>query len=80
MSKEIKPPIRVSVDNEGGLVKQATFSAFSPKSRVKYLNTLLPFSTIIPSSNPPSVINSGIKPPIPDLLYVAEGYVENGYV
>jgi hypothetical protein len=26
------------------------------------------------------VANSGAKIPVPDLLYVAEGYVENGYV
>jgi hypothetical protein len=80
MSKETKPPVRVSVDNEEGLAKQATFSAFSPKSRVKYLNTMLPFPARIPSSIFSPVANSGIKPPVQDLLYVAEGYVENGYV
>jgi hypothetical protein len=26
------------------------------------------------------VANSGIVPPVPDLLYVADGYVADGYV
>ena len=80
MSKERKPPIKVSTENEDGLIKQATFSAFSPKSRVKYLNTMLPFPTRVPSSNFSPVANSGVKPPVEDLLYVAEGYVAEGYV
>ena len=80
MSKERKPPIKVSTENEDGLIKQALFSAFSPKSQVKYLNTMLPFPARTPSSNFSPVVNSGAKPPVQDLLYVAEGYVENGYV
>ncbi len=80
MSLEQKPPVRISVDDEDGLVKQATYSAFSPKSRVKYLNTMLPFPTRIPSSIFSPVANSGANPPLPDLLYMAAGYVEDGYV
>jgi hypothetical protein len=80
MSLERKPPVRVSVEDEDGLVKQATYSAFSPKSPIKYLNAISPFPSRTPSSNFSPVSNPGIKPPVQDLLYVAEGYVENGYV
>jgi hypothetical protein len=80
MSLEQRPPVRISVDDEDGLVKQATYSAFSPKSPVKYLNAISPFPVRIPSSMFSPVSNSGAKPPIPDLLYVAAGYVEDGYV
>jgi hypothetical protein len=80
MSLEKKPPTKVSVNDEKGLIKQATYSAFSPKSRIKYLNTILPFPARVPSSMFSPNANSGVVPPVPDLLYVAEGYVENGYV
>jgi len=80
MSLEQKPPVKISVNNEDGLVKQATYSAFSPKSQVKYLNTMLPFPTKITPSIFSPVANSGVKPPVQDLLYVAEGYVADGYV
>jgi len=80
MSLERKPPVRVSVDDEDGLIKQATFSAFSPKSRVKYLNTMLPFPTRITPSIFSPIANSGANPPLPNLLYVAEGYIVDGYV
>ena len=80
MSLERKPPVRVSVDNGEGLIKQATYSAFSPKSRVKYLNTMLPFPTRITPSIFSPIANSGANPPLPDLLYVAKGYIVDGYV
>jgi hypothetical protein len=80
MSLEIKPPSRVNAENKDGLVKQSTYSTFSPKSRVKYLNTMLPFPTGVSSLNFSPVSNPGVSPPVQDLLYVAEGYVENGYV
>ena len=80
MSLERKPPIKVSIENEDGLIKQATYSAFSPKSPVKYLNTISPFPVRIPSSMFSPVANSISKVPLPDLLYVAAGYVEDGYV
>jgi hypothetical protein len=80
MSLKQKPPVRVSVEDENGLITQATYSVFSPKSQVKYLNTMLPFPARIPSSIFTPVANSGVQPPVQDLLYVAEGYVENGYV
>jgi hypothetical protein len=80
MSLERKPPVRVSVDDEDGLVKQATYSAFSPKSPIKYLNAISPFPARVPSLNFSPVASAGAKPPVQDLLYVAEGYVENGYV
>lgn len=61
-------------------------SLFSPKQRVKYLDTVairgfsLPLKSLALTF--PSSANSGgaflIIPP--DLLYIAEGYVENGYV
>jgi hypothetical protein len=80
MSLERKPPIKVSIEDEDGLVKQAIYSAFSPKSPVKYLNTISPFPVRTPPSIFSPVSNSTPQVPIPDLLYVAEGYVENGYV
>jgi hypothetical protein len=80
MSLEQKPPVRVSVDDEEGIVKQAVYSAFSPKSPIKYIYTMLPFPMRTPSSMFSPVINSGANPPLPDLLYVAAGYVEDGYV
>jgi hypothetical protein len=80
MSLERKPPAKVSIEDEDGLIKQATYSAFSPKSPVKYLNAISPFPSRVPSSNFSPVANSGVQPPVQDLLYVAEGYVENGYV
>jgi hypothetical protein len=80
MSLEQKPPVRVSINDEDGLIKQATFSAFSPKSPVKYLNTMLPFPTRIPSSIFSPVANSGANPPVQDLLYMTPGYVAEGYV
>jgi hypothetical protein len=80
MSLEQKPPVRVSVDDKDGLIKQANFSAFSPKSPVKYLNTMLPFPTRIPPLIFSPVVNSGANPPVQDLLYMAPGYVADGYV
>jgi hypothetical protein len=80
MSLEQKPPVRVSVDDEEGIVKQAVYSAFSPKSPIKYIYTMLPFPTRITPSIFSPVANSGANPPLPDLLYVAAGYVEDGYV
>jgi hypothetical protein len=80
MSLERKPPAKVSIEDEDGLIKQATYSAFSPKSPVKYLNVISPFPSKVPFSNFSPVANAGAKLPVQDLLYVAEGYVENGYV
>ena len=80
MSLEPKPPVRISVDDEEGIVKQAVYSAFSPKSPIKYLHTMLPFPARTSVSTFSPVANSGARPPVQDLLYVAEGYVENGYV
>jgi hypothetical protein len=80
MSLEQKPPVRVSVDDEEGIVKQAVYSAFSPKSPIKYIYTMLPFPMRTPSSMFSPVTNSGANPPLPDLLYMAPGYVAEGYV
>jgi hypothetical protein len=80
MSLERKPPVRVSVENEDGVIKQAIYSAFSPKSPIKYLNAISPFPARVPSSIFSPIANSGVVPPVPDLLYVAAGYVEDGYV
>ena len=80
MSLEQKPPVRVSVDDEEGIVKQAVYSAFSPKSPVKYIYTMLPFPARTPASMFSPVANSGVRPPVQDLLYMAPGYVAEGYV
>jgi hypothetical protein len=80
MSQEQKPPVKVSVNGKEGIVKQAVYSAFSPKSPIKYIYTMLPFPTGIPASMFSPIANSGANPPVQDLLYVAEGYVADGYV
>lgn len=76
-----KLPKDKDISKADGVVKQSVLSTFSVKNPRKYLDTVTPFSSATLSpvfSTPP---NLGGAIPIPqDLLYVAEGYVENGYV
>ena len=64
-----------------GVIKQSVLSAFSVKNPKKYLNTVTPFFSITFSPIfAPSPTLGGATPLPPDLLYVAEGYVAEGYV
>lgn len=59
-------------------------SLLSPKPYTKYLNTTVtrgyspPVPLALMFSTPAGL--GGVNPSPPDLFYVAEGYVENGYV
>jgi hypothetical protein len=70
---------RTNVDEKEGLIKQSVESLFRPKPRKRYIDTLLNFPSQRYSAPPPSGITP-IPQPLPDILYVAEGYVEEGYV
>ena len=63
-----------------GVIKQSVLSAFSVKNPRKYLNTVTPFFSRLSSPIFSPVANSGVRPPVQDLLYVAEGYIVDGYV
>ena len=64
-----------------GVIKQSVLSAFSVKNPKKYLNTVTPFFSITFSPIfSPSPTLGGSTPLPSDLLYVAEGYVAEGYV
>jgi hypothetical protein len=70
---------RTNTDEKEGLIKQSIESVFRPKPRMRYIDTLLQF----PSKSYITPPNSGVSPvpiPQPDLLYVVEGYVEDGYI
>lgn len=73
------------INEEEGIVKQSTDSLFSPKPYVKYLDTFSTRGYSLPARTAASMfstpINEGGATPLPqDPLYVAAGYVENGYV
>lgn len=64
-----------------GVIKQSVLSAFSVKNPKKYLNTVTPFFSITFSPIFSSSPTLGGATPLPqDLLYVAEGYIVDGYV
>ena len=63
-----------------GVIKQSVLSAFSVKNPRKYLNTVTPFFSRLPSPIFSPVANSGVRPPVQDLLYMAPEYVAEGYV
>lgn len=64
-----------------GVIKQSVLSAFSVKNPKKYLNTVTPFFSITFSPIfSPSPTLGGSTPLPSDLLYVAEGYIVDGYV
>ena len=76
-----KLPKNTDISKADGVVKQSVLSTFSVKNPRKYLDTVTPFSsrTLSPVFSPPPTLGGAI--PLPqDPLYVAMGYVENGYV
>jgi hypothetical protein len=73
------------IDEEEGIVKQSTDSLFSPKPYVKYLDTFSTRGYSLPAKTAASMFSTpassgGVIPPPPDPLYVAVGYVAEGYV
>ena len=76
-----KLPKKTDISKADGVIKQSALSAFSVKNPRKYLNTVTPFFSITsPPIFAPSPTLGGATPLPPDLLYVAEGYVAEGYV
>jgi hypothetical protein len=76
-----KLPKKTDISKADGVIKQSALSAFSVKNPRKYLNTVTPFFSITsPPIFAPSPTLGGATPLPPDLLYVAEGYVVEGYV
>lgn len=81
MGNNDKLPKKTDISKADGLLKQSALSAFSVKNPRKYLDTVTPFSsrTLLPALTSPPILGGAI--PLPqDPLYVAVGYVENGYV
>ena len=76
-----KLPKDTDISKADGVIKQSVLSAFSVKNPRKYLNTVTPFFAGTPSPifSPPFTLG-GATPLPQDLLYVAEGYVAEGYV
>lgn len=76
---------KTNVGEEDGIVKQAVNSLLSLKPYKKYLDTVatrgysLPLRSLASIFSTP-VSSGGVLPTPPDLLYVAEGYVAEGYV
>ena len=76
-----KLPKKTDISKADGVIKQSVLSAFSVKNPKKYLNTLTPFFSITFSPIFSSSPTLGGATPLPqDPLYVAEGYVAEGYV
>ena len=76
-----KLPKKTDISKADGVIKQSVLSAFSVKNPKKYLNTLTPFFSITFSPIFSSSPTLGGATPLPqDLLYVAEGYIVDGYV
>jgi hypothetical protein len=77
--------IKKDINEEEGIIKQAYHSLFKLKRPVKYLNTVsiggssLPSRLFTPLLSSSPILGGAIVPP-QDLLYVVEGYVEEGYV
>lgn len=76
-----KLPKKTDISKADGVIKQSALSAFSVKNPRKYLNTITPFFSITsPPIFAPAPTLGGATPLPQDPLYVAVGYVENGYV
>lgn len=76
-----KLPKNTDISKADGVVKQSVLSAFSVKNPRKYLDTVTPFSsrTLSPVFSTPPTLGGAISPPTIQ-LYVAVGYVAEGYV
>ena len=64
-----------------GLLGMYSTSILKPGLPKKYLNTVFKFPSVAPST--PTSTGTPIPvstPPVVDLLYMADGYVVNGYV
>ena len=75
-----KLPKDTDISKADGVIKQSVLSTFSVKNPRKYLNTVTPFFSRLPAPIFSPVANSGVRPPVQDLLYMAPGYVAEGYV
>jgi hypothetical protein len=71
----------LNVPKPKGLLGMYSSSTFKPGLPKKYLNTVYKFPSVSPSTPPSTGTPIPVStPPIVDLLYMADGYVINGYV